>query len=275
MAAHEKLGAQFTREPDPDYKQMHYQARPASTDPEYPDWVASGARMTVSQHPGEEAYAYGHLSEGRPSERFKMLTDVMNQLRPERGYQARDADYIRQIGEEDIAAGHGRPRVNVTDTGGRAWSGSNLHDKARSDLLQGGPGGQMKLFGSAHALPEVEVRTMSSTKRARIHAPALLAIADRDARQEFGVGLTASTNRSKYSEALTQHLGKATGIPMTERQSTNGSEFMSEYLASPRSTMQEMGQEVSPADVAVARGAVRSLARRPKQAAPPEQSSLF
>jgi hypothetical protein len=275
MAAHEKLGAQFTREPDPDYRQVHYQARPASTDPAFPDWVASGARMTVSQHPGEEAYAYGHLTEGRPSERFKMLTGVLDELRPTRGYQARDADYVRQIGEEDIAAGHGRPGVNVTGISGRAWSGSNLHDRARADLRQGGPGGQLKMFGSAHAPPEVTVQTMSSTKRARIHAPALLAIADRDARQEFGVGLTASTNRSKYSEALTQHLGKATGLPMTQRESTNGSEFHEEYLASPRSVMSEMGMEVSQGDVAVARGAVRSLARRPKQSAPPEQSTLF
>lgn len=278
----EKRGTQFTRDVDPSYQfETVYGAMPASTHEDYPDWVSSGVQMHTRHTRSQNAFAHGTFKEAEESPRFKALTDVLENHRGIVPYQARHAAYVMQIGEEDIEGGWGRARHVNTGVEGDMWGDAAA--RARQDLKAGtGPeGGQLKLFGSGHEPAKVTVDLLRSTKSARVHVPTVLALADLDARREHGVGLTASTNRSQFSEALTQHLGKLTGQAMTERESSNQMEFASEYLAQPREALSHI--EVSPQDVSAARGTVRSMLRGPRpwgkhlgqQFGPTEQGTLF
>lgn len=114
---------------------------------------------------------------------------------------------------------HGTGPVDI-----QAWN------EAHEDYpLESRDTGQRELFretyASAHPGKSV-VELMESTKEARSMALPLLAAAQRDALELHGRGLTPSTGRSKYSEALVQNLAGQGLIEGNQRDSTNGMSFM-------------------------------------------------
>lgn len=111
-------------------------------------------------------------------------------------------------------------------------SGANFGFSGK-DLNTDAPGGQMKLFGHAHSPGESKIDYLRSTKNARIHAPALLALANQDlARTHPGRTMDASEDRSKFSENLVDRLGGSLGTQFSERTSTNNIPWLEQGLDS-------------------------------------------
>ena len=122
---------------------------------------------------------------------------------------------------------------------------------------------------------------MYSTEKARVHAPALLAIAERSTQEKFGRGMTASDNRSNFSEQLTKHVEALTGNKMTERSVSNGSTF-SEDRGLTETRAEVLGdsyEEIPAGEVQQGRDMIRGLvkAKRTMKKSSPQvdQPTLF
>ena len=225
-----------------------------------------GLDMDVDHFPGETAYVYGHVSPTEapePSQKFQAWHDTASMVKSTHGWNPSVAQVLMDQGSSEIARHERRgPDAHISD-----YSGDSRHvPAAEQDLLRGGPDGQLKLFG-VHERPQQHVvSSLFSTKEARVHAPAMLAAAEMDTRQRFGTGLTASDDRSDFSEQLTQRLGALTGKEMTPRVHTNPSQFVQDSnLTISRNDME--GENFGP-QVATGRRNVRSMlrnARGPRQ----------
>jgi hypothetical protein len=258
----------FIREHEIDPNEPHkvgareraYRAFPARDD--YDQVAETGASLTVMDTPRRNAYAYPSHEEPyqEPSDRFTRTHEFQTNRTQETGrWDASGANRIMEIAEIDIR---------------------NTH-KAYTDLTTDGPDGQMKLFGSDETAPRHVVDSMFSSKQARVHAPTLLAIAERDTQMAYGTGLEASTDRSKYSEQLTQHMGSLTGQKMTERTHEGDYTLNSDYGRSRPREDHLRGthwgpkpQEIPAGEVATGRNTVRSLIKANKPAKPDKSEQL-
>lgn len=110
------------------------------------------------------------------------------------------------------------PSESVARTGQR-FSGEGQHDDAMRQEAQ--KEGRGKLFGMSHRQGTSTVDLLNSTKEARVHAPALLSLAARDTKQEYGRDLDASNDRSAHSERMVQKLSGRLSQQFADRTATN------------------------------------------------------
>lgn len=260
----------FTRQEYDTDRYYVYRAHPTAGANEYGEPLVDpvGTRVEVERTPARTGYTYGSSNPPgtpQPSRQLRAMYEVGEQLRPSHGYLPQVANAIMEQGTREVKEWENRPQTIMSSLNSLDITGQegDLIADSEYDFRKDGPDGQMKLFGAAYRPPQNVVEMMAGTKAARVHAPTLLAMANRESLERDGVPLTASTNRSQYSEQLTSHLGAATGMPMTDRQETNDMPFSNERRPALRSRMDHY--EVDPAVVQTARRNVRSILRNNRQ----------
>lgn len=152
---------------------------------------------------------------------------------------------------------HGSLSVVHHGTGPHSIQGWNEPRYGRD--LNTGPGQQMLFQERYHSdTPgKSTVDGMFFTREARSMAMPVLAVAQREAVEEYGRSLTPSTDRSAHSEKLVQNLAGQGLIEGNERTSTNGMSFVSPTVQSQR----DVGTPEEPSVLAQGKKDVRDLLR--------------
>lgn len=176
----------------------------------------------------------------------------------------------------DLAVHHGE---NFTDYAYPNETGANF-GKSGEDLKTPGPGGQMKLFGTYHDEGESKVDLLRTAPSARVHVPAILALAAQDlARTHPLRTLDASNDRSRFSEALVDKLSGNLGAQFAARSHVNSVSWKSEpgsWLHIPRGEALSGEEVVSGGEFKAAQATGRTMTgRKPRPKYGPEQPASY